>query len=540
MKRLTSFVLLATALVSGCAGAPDFDPVVGCRGDSDCDSDEVCFIDGCGDPGRNIVVEVVPNPRAGLHAQDFRVQELRSQQNIELYDAAVLQGQVLVEGMTSSGAYASPITLRMTGESLLIPGVVRRHESTLVPDNGGYSVPVGVGRYNVTLLTTDSELPPVSKTSEVQPGRSVMLDFTLPVSSELVRLSGTVVHQRVSPDEAQLVDVELEVQAVDEELRPLSQRTTVKRESGEFTLALPPSAAERPTVVLQVVPTSAQVLVPQKLFTVNPRQGKLELAMGDYGEPVRFKSRVLSRDGQPVAQASVSLAGKVGGGGLFRSQKVLTDANGSFELLTLPSESGNPMTLSVVPPPGSSAGLTQRYVQVPRTSLVQSPDVMCGERMKVRGTLLKPSSSEPAAGVQVVAEPLEETPGWPRPAFSFEAQRTTDEGGHFELAMDPGRYRFDFIPTENLPRVSRIVTVRPAEGVSTSEAALELSSFTLSKGRSVTGQVSFNGLNRLSAAPYASIRFFRVVDVEGKPSALLLSETLADQNGGYSTTVPAR
>jgi hypothetical protein len=540
MRRFTSFVLLATALVSGCAGAPGFEPVVGCRGDNDCDNDEVCFIDGCGDPGRNIVVEVVPNPRAGLHAQDFRVEELRSQQNIELYDAAVLQGQVLVEGMTSSGAYASPITLRMTGESLLIPGVVRRHESTLVPDNGGYSVPVGVGRYNVTLLTTDSELPPVSKTSEVQPGRSVMLDFTLPVSSELVRLSGTVVHQRVSPDEAQLVDVELEVQAVDEELRPLSQRTTVKRESGEFTLALPPSAAERPTVVLQVVPTSAQVLVPQKLFTVNPRQGKLELAMGDYGEPVRFKSRVLSRDGQPVAQASVSLAGKVGGGGLFRSQKVLTDANGSFELLTLPSESGNPMTLSVVPPPGSSAGLTQRYVQVPRTSLVQSPDVMCGERMKVRGTLLKPSSSEPAAGVQVVAEPLEDVPGWPRPAFSFEAPRTTDEGGHFELAMDPGRYRFDFIPTENLPRVSRIVTVRPAEGVSTSEAALELSSFTLSKGRSVTGQVSFNGSNRLSAAPYASIRFFRVVDVEGKPSALLLSQTLADQNGGYSTTVPAR
>jgi len=535
MKRFTSFVLMTAALVSGCAGEPGFDPVVGCRGDSDCDSDEVCFIDGCGDPGRNIVVEVVANPRGGLHAQDFRVEELRSQQNIELYDAAVLQGRVLVQGMTSSGAYSSPITLRMTGESLLIPGVVRRHESTLVPDNGGYSLPVGAGRYNVTLLTTDSELPPVTNTREVQPGRSVMLDFTLPVSSELVRLSGKVVRQDETP-----VDVELEVLAVDEELRPLSQRMRVKRDTGEFTLALPPSAAERPTVVLQVVPTSAQAVVPQKLFTVNPRQGELELVMGDYGGPVRFKSRVLSRDGQPVALASVSLQGKVGGGGHFRSQKVLTDANGAFELLTLPSESGSPMTLSVVPPPGSNAGLTQRYVQVPRTSLVQSPDVTCGERMKVRGTLLKPSSSEPAAGVQVVAEPLEDTPGWPRPSFSFEAPRTTDEGGHFELAMDPGRYRFDFIPTEDLPRVSRIVTVRPMDGVSTSEGALELSSFTLSKGRSVTGQVSLNGSNPLPAAPYASIRFFRVVDVEGKPSALLLSQTLTDQNGGYSTTVPAR
>jgi hypothetical protein len=159
--------------------------------------------------------------------------------------------------------------------------------------------------------------------------------------------------------------------------------------------------------------------------------------------------------------------------------------------------------------------------------------------MKVRGTLQKPSGSQPAAGVRVVAEPIDELPGWPRPSFNFEAPLTTDAQGHFELAMDPGRYRFDFIPTEDLPRVSRIVTVRPEAGSSNGE--LELSTFTLSKGRNVTGQVSFNGSNTTrSAAPYASIRFFRVGDVEGKPSALLLSQTLTDQNGAYSTTVPAR
>jgi hypothetical protein len=241
-----------------------------------------------------------------------------------------------------------------------------------------------------------------------------------------------------------------------------------------------------------------------------------------------------------VAQATVSLQGKVSGGGQFRSQKVLTDANGVFELITLPNETGSAMALSVVPPPGSSASFTLKYVQVPRVSALESPDVTCGERITVRGELKKPSDSQAAAGVKVVAEPLEEIPGWPRPAFSFEAPRTTDDNGRFELAMDPGRYRFDFIPTEDLPRVSRIVTVQPADGLS-SGTSLELSSFTLSKGRSVTGQVTFNGTNpALSAAPYASVRFFRVVDVEGKPSALLLSQTLTDQNGAYSTTVPAR
>jgi hypothetical protein len=106
--------------------------------------------------------------------------------------------------------------------------------------------------------------------------------------------------------------------------------------------------------------------------------------------------------------------------------------------------------------------------------------------------------------------------------------------------MDPGRYRLDFIPTEDLPRVSRIVTVPPPYDVS-AQPILELSTFTLSKGRSVTGQVTFNGANAApSVAPYASIRFFRVVDVEGTSSALLLSQTLTDQTGAYSTTGPAR
>jgi hypothetical protein len=536
MRRPTPAVLLAALLVTGCAAKDASDALlIGCRGDSDCGGEQVCFIDGCGDPGKNIVVEVVANPKGGLYAQDFRVDELRSQQNIELSEAAMLQGLVRV-GEPLGVGYSAPITLRMTGESLLIPGVVRRHESTLVPDNGVYSLPVATGHYTVTLLATGSELPPLSNTCEVQPGRAVTLDFTLPASSELVRLAGKVVRQGGTP-----VDVDLEVQALDDELHPLSQRVMVKRDTGEFTLALPPSAAERDTIILQVVPTAAEALVPLKQFTLNPRRGLQEpLSLGDYGEPVRFKGRVLSRDGQPVAQATVSLQGKVGGGGSFRSQKVLTDANGFFELLTLANDASNVMTLSVVPPPGSNAGLTQKFVHVPRASTVRSPDVTCGERMKVRGTLQKPSGSQPAAGVRVVAEPLDELDGWPRPSFSFEAPRTTDDLGRFELALDPGRYRFDFIPTEDLPRVSRIVAVRPMDGAPY-DAVLELSAFTLSKGRRVTGQVRFNGSNPAQpTAPYASIRFFRVVDVEGKRSALLLSQTLTDQNGGYSTTVPTR
>ncbi|WNG47808.1 carboxypeptidase regulatory-like domain-containing protein [Archangium minus] len=534
--RLTTSVLLA-ALVAGCAPGHDYDTFIGCRSDSECDEDEVCFIDGCGNPGKDIVVEVVPNPKAGLHAQDFRVDDLRSQQNIELLDPATLQGQVLVQGESSTSGYPASVTLRMTGESLLIPGVRRYHESTFVPQNGGYSLPVASGHYSVTLLATNSEQPPLTSTRDVQPGRAVSLDFLLPDTSKLVRLSGAVVDQAGKP-----MDVDMEVQALDDQLRPLSQRVLATRlAEGKFTLALPPSAAQRDTVILQVLPTSAASLVPQKLFTVSPRPDRQQtLSMGDYGEPVRFLGRVLNRTGQPVPHASVYLAGGVSGGGQYRSQTVLTDENGRFELLTLPSGPSSSMTLSVIPPSGSSAGYTQRYVNVPRVSVTETQDVVCQERMKVRGSLLKPSDSEPAAGVRVVAEPIEELPGWPRPTVSVEAPRPTDDQGNFELALDPGRYRFDFIPTEDLPIVSRIVLVRPEEDEPSVEP-LELTTFTLSKGRRVTGQVNFNGgrMARVSA-PYASIRFFRVVEVEGKPSPLLLAQTLTDQNGNYSTTLPAR
>ena len=216
--------------------------------------------------------------------------------------------------------------------------------------------------------------------------------------------------------------------------------------------------------------------------------------------------------------------------------------DGTFELSTLPS-AADALTLSVIPPAGSSAGYTQKLVMVPRVSVTPVQTVVCLERVKVSGSVLQPSASLPAGGVRVVAEPLEELPGLPKPASSFEAARPTDDMGRFELALDPGRYRFDFLPSEDLPRVSRIVTVRPLEA-SAPEASMELSAFTLSKGRRFTGQVSFNG-ERLArpAAPNVSIRFFRVVNVEGKPTSLLLAQTLADRERclfGHAAHAPGR
>ncbi|MBN1207945.1 MAG: carboxypeptidase regulatory-like domain-containing protein [Myxococcaceae bacterium] len=531
--------LLALALAGfGCAYLPmesDGSRLV-CRDDAECAEGQVCFLDGCGDPGEHIVVEVTPNPKAGLHAQDFPVENLRPQQNLELFGAATLQGQVRRETLLpapeeATTAYTSRITVRASGESLLIPGVVRRYEGTLVPDNGSYQLSVGSGSFTVTLVAEDPAVPPLTDSRVVEPGRAVPLDFLLPAPTAITRLAGKVVRR-----EDLLVEADLEVQALDRSLRPLSQRVPVTRGTGEFLLSLPPSAARLDHVLVQVTAPRSEALVPQKTFTVDPRPGvTAPLELGDYGEPVKVQGRVVDQDGQPVAGASVYSHGKVGGGGDFRSRSVLTGTDGSFELLTLPSHPDALSTLYAVPPPDAVAGILLQPTAIPRVAVTPLQDLVCPNKLVVEGTLMGPDGL-PAAGVRVAADPVGEVPGWPLPPVGTEAPAATDQDGRYRLRLDPGEYRFDFIPAENLPRVSRFVTMMPSTN-------LVLAPFTLSKGRRINGLVTIDAPGVESptpGVPYASIRFFRVVTVEGKPTSVLLAQTVADNVGSYSATLPTR
>lgn len=535
MRSLFTAVLLVGLASGGCAvlsESPNAIQLV-CRSDGECGSGEVCFADGCGDPGENIFVEVRPNPLEGLHEQDFAVEKLRPRHNIEVYGRASLQGQVnrlQSKDSPATFSYTQPVSVLVTGESLLIPGLTRSYSTTLVPDNGNWRLPVGSGGYRVTLLAQDPDVPPVSETREVTPGGEVALDFVLPPPSALVRVAGKLVRQG-----SVLVDADLEVQAFDEAQKPLSQRVAVSRLTGDFSVVLPPAAAQLSNVNLQVTKsTRSEAMVPQKVFPVDPRRLlPAPLELGDYGEPVTVHGRVRDAAGRPVAGASVYLTGKVGGGGTFRSASSTTDANGAYTLRTLPSPVDTSMTLYAVPPARALAGLIRQAVRVPRTDGETLPPITCPDKVEVRGVLLRPESNLPAAGVGVKAEPVGEVAGWPQPSVG--AEGTTDENGGYVLRLDPGEYRFELSPAENLPRVSRFVTVRAGENA-------ELAPFTLSKGRSITGQVTMRAgeTGLLATTGYAYIRFFRVVNVEGKPTSVLLAETVSDSSGNYTATLPTR
>jgi hypothetical protein len=246
---------------------------------------------------------------------------------------------------------------------------------------------------------------------------------------------------------------------------------------------------------------------------------------------VRVTGRVVGLDGRPVAGATVALRGQVGGGGTFHGPLATTGPEGRFTVDTLPAAPGGTLSLVVVPPLGATAGLTVQPVEVPRTGAVL-PDVVCPNRRLVRGTIHLPGSTHAAPGVRVAVEPVAEVPGWPRPPGGGEALGTTGDNGDFQLRLDPAVYRVDFIPAENLPRVSLVVTVLPGEDT----AEQRLATFALQRGRTLRGRVT----EGTRALPYASLRFYRAVTLEGRPSSVLLAQTVSDHAGRYTALIPVR
>jgi len=248
--------------------------------------------------------------------------------------------------------------------------------------------------------------------------------------------------------------------------------------------------------------------------------------------------RVLGSDGQAISGATVYLDGKVQGGGLFTSARLTTDADGKFDgLQTLPSDPSSELNLWVVPPTRSTSGILHTAVTVTSAGGFLR-EVRCPDRVPVQGQVKSPDGKD-YAGVKVKARALSALePG--QSVSSLEAETSTDENSTYTLHLDPGVWRLDFTPPDAGPHASRLVTVRPDLLSTGGNKILSVPEFNLSKGRTVTGTVTAQSATAVAPAPYAQVRYFRVVTVDRRRSSELLAETVCDDQAGYSVSLPTR
>jgi hypothetical protein len=560
--------IAACSVIAGCAGSLP-EPVPTCQSDAECGENQVCFpLQGCGDPGGGLVVEIQGNTREGHLAQDFAIGDGGFSPTIDFnLKPATVRGEFLRDMMS----YANPVTVRASGVSALIPGLVRGYQATFTkPERGTYSLPVGAGQYVITAEATDVASPPRREDVNVGLGTAIDLNFSFSSADKTIAVTGRLLKRIDSGPTAMEIPVQalMDVQAYDPAtLRPMSQKARVTS-NGDFILFVAPEVQSLGTFGVAATPHEAGALVPSKNFELRfPLESEIRLQLGEYGDPLpQMRGELRTTGGVLVPGASVYLEGPVNGGGTFRSKVVVTGAAGTteagvFRVDLLPSAVDGSYLLTALPPSSSAAGVVQKqiravsivgklpYFQISGNS-ENTAVVVCPDKITVIGSVVLPEMKEDsfAVGTKVVAravEQLKELGKQPLPMGDTET--LTDEVGRFSLELDPGIYQIDFIPKEDLPRTTRVVTVRATEVIYDVDAGLasktvDLGKNLLRKGRKVTGTVfapnATTGVAQV--APYASVRYFRVSDVGGTRSSLLLGEAITDSMGNYSIILPAK
>ena len=561
--------LLATSfLVIGALGCSEVLAPRPCVSDAECGEGSICFAEGCGDPGTGIVVEVEGPASSAYRARDFRLPDgsLGAVQDFSMGEPLTLTGQLQrkVAGDTDDRVpYTDGVVVRASGTSTLIPGITRIFETRFErPEFGVFTMNVGEGSYSMMATPTDTSVPPVAaeRTTVISAEASASVNFTFPAVDGAPALSGRLVRKFDERDEPVLVSApytlamepvpQVDLQLFDaSNLQPLSQRFPIGQTTGEFAVNVSPDARTRARLVLVATPREPGVAIPTKRFELTtPLPPAVSLAFGDYGNPATVRGKIVDSQGTPVAGAHVVLEGTVVGDGTFRSKVVVTDENGQFSVISLPSRGEGTFKLSVVPPQSSRAAYTQRSVTVisnGTTMKLEPADITLQDRFIVRGSVLLPNG-KPAPKVAVRATYQANKPDAleVRSLPLEPAEVATNDEGRFELRLDPGQWRFEYQPVstavESLPMASRLVIVEPTiDDKGEASESLELPAVQLSFGRAVTGTVRGMRSGDSVKLPFAQLRFFRVTTIGGKPVSILLSSTIADEDGKYNAVLPS-
>lgn len=557
MRR--ALLLVGSLLAGSCTSfAPS--ELKTCVSDDECPGDQLCFAEGCGDPGKSIVVEVAGSSQTSQRPRDFSIDDgtLGATRDFNLGEPLKITGQFLLSSAdATSTAYAQAVTVRAEGHSRLLPGITRTFEARFDrPERGYFEMNVAAGDFHVTATPgiTSVALPPAELDTSVEPeGQAVSLSFVFPGAPSL--LEGGLVRffdTSVDPPEVETIrdpfiakaqDVPgIDLQVIDPDTGALlSQRQPASLTDGTFQIGINPLAREGRTMTVLARPHETGAPVPTKQFTLeNPVTGPLVLQLGDFGDNAVVSGTIVDADGQPVADAQVLIDGVVPGDGSFRSKVVQTDDAGRFELRTLASRNQGSFTVSVVAPRSSGAAnldlsatvslstdagaqLSPATIALPRRvqahGLVRAPDG------KVQGGVLVKATR------QFDVEPL--IPAVP-------AETTTAADGSFTLALEPGVWLFEYQPQQLMfPFASRLITIGGTVDENGDRSFdTTLKPVQLSFGRTVSGVVTGNGSKADQPMAFAQVKFYRVTSVGGRPVSILLGSAIADESGRYSVVLP--
>lgn len=471
--------LLPILLVLSACGSIDPPEPVACASDDQCQSGQLCFAEGCGDPGKGIVVEVQGGAINGQFARDFALEtgSLGAIYNPSMGGPLSMSGEFQRERSASSNpldrtSYTEAVVLRAVGQSILLPGIVRTYEERFAnTERGSFEMKVGAGTFVVTAMPGDRTVPPVANNVSVEApgGMPPAVTFVFPAVDGAPALTGQLIKKidrTLLPPEPVLLSTGYSqdggVPTIDLQLfdvqnnQPLSQRFPVGTTTGEFAITVSPEARNKANLILVASPREPGVPIPTKRFVL-PSQTttSVSLEYGDFGEAADdVQGTILDSTGAPIAGAQVVLEGTVVGDGTFRSKIVETNATGDFKVTSLGSKSEGSFQLTVVPPRGSRAAYSQRNVTVEvtkatgnakATGKLKPQSLTLDDRLIAKGFVSRPGSAEkPAAGVFVRATLQVETRTSTEDAKALPvepAEAVTAEDGTFELPLDPGVWR---------------------------------------------------------------------------------------------------
>jgi hypothetical protein len=301
----------------------------------------------------------------------------------------------------------------------------------------------------------------------------------------------------------------------------------VSAANGTFALDLPPGP---PAFSLQVGPqaaASANDPVPSfnpKSFPAGQGSDLGTIDLGILPAPATLTGKVVDARGAGVASARVVLL-STGAAGYVLSAQTTTLTDGSFSARV---RAGSYL-LEVAPDVAPSQPAVSDPVTVQVTPPTTALTVVCPDKIKVDGVVLRADGRPVSAGFRVDATRL------PDQLVSGRGTQTTstDARGAFSLVLDRGRYRAEITPTTDsaLPRTISTIDV-PATATPVALPPLHIS-----PPLEVLGTVGASaGNNPRVGIPGATIDFY-AFDSTGRKS-VLIGSAVSDSSGQYKAVLP--